>query len=275
MTDPADRLSRAQIETIFRHAEAKHYSLPESLHSSMRAEARIREQLSVARGELQQVASVGEVTESLAGDVVEAARLGKPLPDFAGRVAEVEESERQARLRAAVLELALELAGRSVVFGTSPEAIIAGHLRPALAETMARARALLPQLRGYNVEAPEDFLRAPAAVLKAYNEVNAMAERYRALRAARSAASFLAGGPKRDSAGWFAELRDPQAAGVRLGGHANRPQPWPTHPVAYFLWLARLPEGNVWMPLPREQDEVAGAYFEAQDAKRRPTFALG
>lgn len=275
MDDVADRLIRAQITTLYKHAEAGHFTLPEEMHKALRAEVFVRDQVVEARAELQRTAMTGEVVHDMALEVVQAAREGKPLPDFAGRVAKAEQAERLARLRLSIMEDAAHEASRDVTYGTSGEAIIVSHLRPALAATIATVQGVHSKLEGYDVQNPEAILRAPAPVREAFTTLSDASFRYSALRNAQMAASRLAGGPKLDAANWFSEFRDPKALDIPLGGRAGQPMPWPDHPLARLAWIATVGREQVWMPLPSEQDALTQTFFKAVDNRRLSGFVLG
>ncbi len=273
--DPVDRAARAQLNTILLGAEQDAYTLPESLHAMLRAEVLIGEQVTEARAELARVGSVSETTEALAGEVVDAARDGRTVDDLADRIAEAEVAERKARLMLAALEQAQVQAGYRVITDSAGATIIASHLRPALDELKAQLQKLGPKLAGYDVTAPETFLRAPEATRKAYNDLQDAVARYRAMRNARRAASALDGGPTGDRADWFSELRAPDAVGVELGGRPDRPQPYPSDAGGYLLWLATVAAAEWWMPLPQQQDAALADYSDRTRPKRPRMVGVG
>lgn len=274
MSDPATRQQRAQLNNIMAGAEAGHYTLPAALHAALRAEAYVKTQLAEARGRQLALGVLDGTIEALAQEVVDAAGAGKPLADLAERIAQAEAAERLARLEMSVLEMATDAASSRVIYGTRGATIIAEHLRPALVETLATVRAAAPKLGNVDPARPETALRASEASRKALVAIEDAVVRYQALRRARWAAATLDGGPAHDTAGWYAELRQPDALNVPLGGPADRPMPWPEHPAARLIWLATVAAEQTWMPTPAEQDQAFAEWNERTRSKRPRPVSL-
>jgi hypothetical protein len=277
MNDPATRAQRAQLNAILNGCQAGFYSLPATLHATLKAEVFVGAQLTEARGRLARLGALSDTTAALAEEVVEAATADKPLADLPERIAQAEAAERLARLEVSVLELAQNAAGWRVISGTKGSAVIAGHLRPALAEVLEVARKAAPKVSGYDVGDAAAFVRAPEPVRRAWMALEDAATRYQALRRAQRAASSLDGG-QHDRGHWFEEMRQPDALGVRLGSRTDdRLQPWPQHPTARLVWLATAGASQTWMPTSSEQDEALREWDArtADQRPRRPSLVAG
>jgi len=274
MIESHDRRTAGAITALLQGAELGHYTLPKTLHKAQAIEARVREELSRARADLEKLGSVADATEPLAGTVLEAARDEKPLPDLSAPLAKLDLALQLGRFRVSILQAARELAARALYFGTEPESILVEHLRPALTQVMEEVRDLEPKLEGRSVESPEHFIRASETARVAFTSLNDLGYRYGAIRAAQQAVGRLLDGPQVDTGHKFSEFKDPQALGITIGGMAGRPQPVPQHPLTRLLWAATVAKDQTWMPLPIEQDEMANAYFKEATNKRLSAFSM-
>ena len=274
MIEMHDRRTAGAITALLQGAELGHYTLPQSLHEAQAIEARVREELSRARADLEKLGSVADATEHLAGTVLEAARRKPLLPDLSAPLAKLDQALQLGRFRVSILQAARERAARDLLFGTPPEAILTEHLRPALAEVMEQVRDLEPKLEGRSVESPEHFIRASETARVAFTSLNDLGYRYGAIRAAQQAVGRLLDGPQVDTGHKFSEFKDPQALGITISGMAGRSQPTPEHRLTRLIWAATTGANEVWMPTVAEQDEMANAYFKAADNRRLAAFSM-
>ncbi len=271
-----DRRVAGSISALIEGAQLGHYSVPQSLTDAQATESRLSKELSEAHAALDRLGTVEAAVAPLATNVLEAARVGKPLPDISAPLAKLEQALQAARLRVSVLRAARELATRELLYGTPAEDIITDHLRPALAAVMEEVAALAPKLEGRDVEHAQGFLRAPETAREAYARLSDLAYQYGFIRDGQRAAGRLLDGPAIDKGHKFAEFRDPEALGIPIStGNAREvPQPIPEHRLRRLLWLATTARDQVWMPLPSEQDEMANAYFQRADNRRLAGFSM-
>ena len=227
-------------------AAAGHYTLPADVLSHFETLDRL-EQFQTERPDRAAPAARVE----LAAEIVAAAQAGKPLPSGAN-YGKAEQADHAADVRSKVLAEVLEDQGSALVtrFSVSALTIVVEHLRPALAEVVDAARGPAEAVAPFGTDA-ENYLRAPEDVRGALLDLRAMAERYAAIRSARSVFR-----PdlkvEYDSDGSFGEFRSLHIVAPSYR-QPNAPLPWPTDRVARLAW-AVTSGVEPWMPTPDEQD---------------------
>lgn len=229
-------------------ALAGHYTLPTRVVDALAAVDRLlAEQERVAAQAHQNAPAV------LLAQVKDAARTGKKFP-AADRVV-VAEQERQARelYRTALSHAVddLENAAEGAFTGCADE-LITDHLRPALAEVMAEVADVAEKLRPYGLE-HHRLLDAPDDARKARGRLDALTERYRAIRAAQSAIGSLLA-PLTPEASRTSEVRN--VAELTAGYNPGK-VPWPTEDLAAKLVWFVTNGADVWVATHAERDALA------------------
>jgi len=216
-------------------------------------------------------------------DQVRAVADGGGPPDVAAAVAARTASEIvMATLPAARRQVAeeLALAVEQAVADYANE-ILADHLRPALAETLATVTTAAKAAPVEVLTAGDNMLlSAKDTVRKAALAIDGAAVRYSAIRGAHWCTRQYGGAVQQDQAGSYVELRRMELA---WPSHAVRtpPQraPWEDmSPRARMLFLVAS-GSEPWLPTAEEQDdrwaEVHGAGVAAHREGQRQAQALG
>lgn len=215
----------------------------------------------IARGERTRrdlvEADPGAARNAYSEQVLIALRSGAGVPD----AAVVEDVERTARLHE-IRRVAVDAARQ--VFADALESaladgdkLVAGNLRPVLAEMHAEASELLGK-HGPIVTGPADaVVSKPAAVGQAWSRFGTLASEIQGLRGVQAALTETTCG--NDSENHFGVIRedprDNRIWGASFGlRHRTKDRPWPTGDArAYQGWL--LTSGlEVWAPTGPERD---------------------
>ena len=252
---------------LYAGADAGHYTLPAAVLDALQV-VRALEQFQSEQSD----ATAPAAREALADAIVAAARAGRPLPSGAVYL-KAEEADRAAEARASVLAEVIERRTMALATVTSGNAltIITDHLAPALSETLEEARPAVAALEPFDMSGPERMVNAADDVRASYAVLCDLAERYRAIRAARNVYRDELK-PDYDTAGEFGELRNLAAVHPEFR-RPQVPKPWPADPTARLAWLVSSP-AKPWMPTPAEQDEMwLAAYGDAAKERAARTLA--
>jgi hypothetical protein len=143
-------------------------------------------------------------------DLLKAVQAGASIPEpdeLAAPVLEVEREDRVADIATSMLVSARDSAERVLESQVrhGAEGLI-GQLSTALAEVVAAAKQLAPQVDGIDPADPRAVLRAPELVQAALKTLDGESSRYRAIRACQLAVMSLA----KRSIGTYSLLREPR-----------------------------------------------------------------
>lgn len=134
--------------------------------------------------------------------------------------------------------------------------IITGHLQPALVDVLEQTSRHATALHAQPLDG-RALLGAPAKVRTAWLAVQNLADRYTALRRARTLVNTVGLRVlEHDDANEFATFRDPHALTGYTPSTARPPQiDYPADPVDRMLWLVGpAAVGQPWLPTTNEQD---------------------
>ncbi len=234
---------------IFAGYDAGHYTLPAGLLAHRDGIARIKAAHALANKEAF-AADPGAVRSRLARMIPDAARKGDLPKGWVADLRAAQDTQVRAGTEAAVLDEALGLAENQLVRAVDDLAdeVITGHLRPVLADILAKIRKATQSAGDVPWEMPRLLARAPKNVRDAFASVEEEAERYSVIRRAQFTCHLVTAAVEEDA--WFlmSEIRNlpllwPQYAS-RVPAIAP---PWPKDGNARMVWLTR-PEVEVWMP---------------------------
>ncbi len=163
-----------------------------------------------------------------------------------------------------------EIASRSVTSAVTSNAsdLVVTVLRPALDELLKEARPAAVACQGFSDA--EAVLRGPDKAQKGYLALGSVATRYAGLRSAQRLLSALAGGPQKDTAELFSEIKNMPTVWPDYRSRKNAP--WPADGVGRLRWLATSNEAEIWMPSVEEQDEAWDAVFGEAVERQRATL---
>lgn len=195
------------------------------------------------------------------------------LDSYAAKVLDSQAAGQRRERSLQILQATRELAVTVAVNAAADFAdhVVTTTLRPAFDDTLAQSARCATALHGHPLD-HRALITAPAKVRTAWLELQGLADRYSAIRQARTAIN-TAGlrAAEHDGSGEFAHLHSPHTlTGYKLG--AGRPPrvDQPTDPVDLMLWLTSPGQaGKPWLPTMAEQDaRWLEVYGDAQTMRR-------
>jgi len=243
-------MSAQLVPRLFAGHDAGIYSLPDELILARDVAARLAELIP------QDAVDPEDVTDELVAATLAAAATDAGLPDCSG-VAEARHQRQVTEDAAKVWRIASEqAAGRvSSAVHACAESILVEHLQPALAAVVGELSGAFAATGQYS--SPSELLLAPAKARQAAASVDALCEKYEAIRGGRGdltwTVQYRATADLDDE---FGEVRNPETVWTRTQNrnmNAGTP-PWPLTPTrTRVAWL--LANGcELWLPTPTEQD---------------------
>ena len=230
------------------------HNLPPEIGKALKAWQRLGDELTAARVEAGEV-SPSAVAGRYTADALAAAQAGKPLPDYGAELAAAEAELRWRNVKVDALAEAQGMAAASVAgaVGRSSE-VIYGLLRKSLADILAQARKLAPQVRDLPLGNPDQLLRgANREQIEAYQALSREADRLAVVRELQFQLRRSSGG---GSAG-----ADYESYERPIARHSR-----PENRLEALLWTATTPGVE---PCVRTPDEAAAAEKEVHEARRR------
>lgn len=252
--------------SLFAGASAGAYTLPADLlaahTTAIKIDRRIREQ--------RDSRAVDDARGQFRNDLLDAIDQDRDLPDPIV-IRQAAEQDRAWSEQSRILADIAEHAQIKVVatMHRLAEEIIVDHLRPALDKTITAASKAAPHL-GRTFPDAEEALTSSAAMRKAYLELDKLAGRYGALRAAQTLLNDMSlPDPRFDYRNRFRELRNaPDLISTYVIGRATAPKtPWPDSPRGRLFWLVTS-GAEPWMPTPDDQDQVFAEWYPKADCVR-------
>lgn len=191
----------------------------------------------------------------LVDGIVRAAEQGTKVPTLAGVLKATAAAVEADEMRAALGEVVGRL-GRSrdsLVLGGA-DRIITESLRPAHDQAVVAARSAVAAIGRAGAD-PAEVLAASevlvAVELREHRSVlDGARRRYDAVMTARAALVRAGGCPGMDVQSMFGWARN----GDQFRHASAAPPPWPTDPLAYFVWRVTGP-AHLWCPTAADQDE--------------------
>ncbi len=191
--------------------------------------------------------------------------------DVLALAAEIDDATTRRRITdtaSSVRNAAVEFAGdiATTLAADAADRIVADHLRPAFNDVLDQARAAAAKLGGYGLNT-RALLSAPKASRDAFHALEALADRYQAIRAARTKANNVGRRqPEHDHEYTFATFENPQAfAPGWTPNTARLPRPpYPDDPTESLYWMvtdAQAVEAKPWLPTTPEADAAWWAVF--------------
>lgn len=260
-TDRGRLIATKQLVAL---ADSGGFTLPADLLTAVQAPARIS---------ALPLPDVDSYTATEAGVDLAADPTAERLTALAERLADVERS-RQHRNSAqlaltAAHEHAVAVVGNTVadLYGT-----VSAALKQAHGEVLEDAERHASVLTGHDLSHRRAILTAPTKVRTAWLALEHLADRYRALHAARAKLNTAATRqPQHDGNGEFATLADPHAlTGYKVGASRPLRVEQPDDTVDRMVWLVTTAKpGQPWLPTVDEQDaRWTEVYSDAQTMRR-------